>query len=122
MSWLPLNQATVLIAHDVRRARERLERAISKAWLMPEGRIPQPATDPNVPLRIQVTPPPGLRIEGRAWLDGPVVLWDSSEIECPCKPWTPPRLQAQPSASTAQCRVRIEIWEEDLPRLWSLGG
>ena len=96
MSWLPLNQATVLIAHDVQRARERLERAISKAWLMPEGHIPQPVTDPNVPLRIQVMPPPGLRIDGRG--------------------------QAQPSAPTAQCRVRIEVWEEDLPRLWSNGG
>lgn len=122
MSWLPLNQATVIIAHDVQRARERLERAISKAWLMPEGHIPQPVTDPNVPLRIQVMPPPGLRIDGRAWLDGPVVHWEVSEIECPCKPWTPPRLQAQPSAPTAQCRVRIEVWEEDLPRLWSNGG
>jgi len=48
MSWLHLNQATVLIAHDVQRARQRLERAISKAWLMPEGGIPQPATDPNI--------------------------------------------------------------------------
>jgi hypothetical protein len=119
MSWLPLNHATVLIAHDVQRARQRLERAISKAWLMPRGRIPQPVTDPNVPLRIQVTPPPGLRIDGRAWLNGPVLHWDASEIDCPCKPWTPP---AQPSAPTAQCRVRIEVWEEDLPRLWSACG
>ena len=41
VSWLRLNEATIVIAHDVQWARERLERAISKAWLMPEGRIPQ---------------------------------------------------------------------------------
>jgi len=95
-------QATVLVAHDVQRARDRLERAISKAWRTPEGHI-----HPNVPLRIQVTPPPGLRIEGRGWLDGPVLHWESSEIECTCKPWTPPRLQSQSSAPATQCRVKI---------------
>jgi hypothetical protein len=56
VSWLPLNQATVLIAHHVQRERERLERAISKAWLMPEGRVPQPVTDPNVPFSIHRHP------------------------------------------------------------------
>ena len=122
VSWLPLNKATVLVAHDVQRARERLERAISKAWRTPEGHVPQPMADPNVPLRIQVTPPPGLRIEGRAWLDGPVLHWESSEIECPCKPWTPPRLQAQSSAPATQCRVKIEVWGADLIRLWGTGN
>jgi hypothetical protein len=122
VSWLSLNKATVLVAHDVQRARERLERAISKAWRTPEGHVPQPMADPNVPLRIQVTPPPGLRIEGRGWLDGPVLHWESSEIECPCKPWTPPRLQAQPSAPATQCRVKIEVWEADLIRLWGSGN
>ena len=58
MAWLrPLNEATVLVAHDLQRARERLERAISKAWRPPEGRVPQPLTDPNVPLRVQVKHP-----------------------------------------------------------------
>jgi len=122
VGWLPLNKAAVIVAHDVERARERLERAISKAWRTPEGHVPQPMTDPNVPLRIQVTPAPGLRIEGRAWLDGPVLHWDASEIECPCKPWTPPRLQAQPSAPATQCRVKIEVWGDDLIRLWGSGN
>ena len=117
MTWIPLSKATVLIDHDVQKARERLERAISKAWRTPLGGLPQPTFDPNVPLRIQVTPPPGLRIEGRAWLDNPVLRWEGSEIECPCKPWTPSR-QAQSSAPAAtQCRARIEVWEEDLVRL-----
>ena len=120
VAWLPLNKAAVTVAHDVERARERLERAISKAWRTPEGHVPQPLTDPNVPLRIQVTPPRGLRIEGRAWLDGPVLHWDASEIECPCKPW-PPRL-AQSSAPATQCRVKIEVWGDDLMRLWSRGN
>ena len=118
MAWLRLNEATVLVAHDLQKARERLERAISKAWRTPEGHVPQPLTDPNVPLRIQVTAPRGLRIEGRGWLDGPVLHWDASEIECPCKPWTPPRL-VQSSAPATQCRVKIEVWGDDLMRLWS---
>ena len=120
VAWLRLNEATVLVSHDLQGARERLERAISKAWRTPEGRVPQPLADPNVPLRIQVNPPRGLRIEGRDWLDGPVLHWDASEIECPCKPWTPPRL-AQSSAPATQCRVKIEVWGDDLMRLWSSG-
>jgi hypothetical protein len=122
VSWLSLNKATVIVAHDVQRARERLERAISKAWRTPEGHVPRPMTDPNVPLRIQVIPPPGLRIEGRAWLDGPVLHWDASEIECPCKPWTPLRLQAQSSAPATQYRVKVEVWGDDLIRLWGNGN
>jgi hypothetical protein len=43
VSGLSLSKATVLIDHDVRTARERLERAISKAWRTPEGQVPQPS-------------------------------------------------------------------------------
>jgi hypothetical protein len=114
--WLPLTKATVLIDHDVQKARERLERAISKAW-QTRG-VPQPALDPNVPLRIQVTPPPGWQIVGRAWSENPILDWDSSEIECPCKPWTPPRPHLQSSAAPSQRRAKIEVWGEDLVRLW----
>lgn len=46
-------------ADDVQKARERLERAIKKAWLVPSPGIPQSTLDPNVPLRIQVTSLPG---------------------------------------------------------------
>ena len=69
MTWLRLHEATVLIDHDAQKARERLQRAIQKAWLVRSHGLAQPTLDPNVPLRIQVTPMPGLRIEGRAWLD-----------------------------------------------------
>ena len=117
MTWLRLSEATVLIDHDVQKARERLERAIKKAWLVRPHGLPQPTLDPNVPLRIQVTPLPGLRLEGRAWLDNPVLHWETSEIECLCKPWTPSS-KALASVVATQSQVKIEIWNEDLVRLW----
>jgi hypothetical protein len=101
----------------VQKARERLERAIKKAWLVPSPSIPQSTLDPNVPLRIQVTSLPGSRLEGRAWLDDPVLDWEASEIECLCKPWTP-LSKALASVVATQSRVQIEIWDEDLVRLW----
>jgi hypothetical protein len=116
MTWLRLSEATVLIDHDEQKARERLGRAIKKAWLVRSPGLPQPALDPNVPLRIQVTPLPGLRIDGRAWLDNPVLQWEASEIECLCKPWTPSS-QAL-SAQATQSQARIDVWGEDLVRLW----
>lgn len=116
MTWLRLSEATALIDHDVQKAREWLERAISKAWRARPG-LPQLTLDPNVPLRIQVTSSPGLRIEGRAWLDNPVLHWEASEIECLCKPWTP-SWQARSSAPATQSRVKIEVWGGDLVRLW----
>ena len=61
LNWLRLSEATVLIDHDVKKARERLERAIKKAWLVPPPGLPQSTLDPNVPLRIQVTSRPGSR-------------------------------------------------------------
>jgi hypothetical protein len=70
-----------------------------------------------VPLRIQVTPLPGLRIEDRAWLDAPVLHWEASEIECLCKLWTPAR-QSSPSTAETQRRAGIEVWGADLVRLW----
>ena len=116
-TWLQLSEAAVLIDHDQQKARQRLERAIRKAWVVPPPGLPQPPLDPNVPLRIQVTPPPGLRIDGRAWLDNPVLDWEASEVECLCKPWTPAR-QAPASTAEIQCRARIAVWGGDLVRLW----
>jgi hypothetical protein len=116
MTWLRLSEATALIHHDTQKGRERLERAISKAWLQPLGGPPQPTLDPNVPLRIHVTPAPGMRTESRVWLDNPVLDWETSEIECLCWPWT---LSRVPSAEPAtQCQAGIEVWSEDLARLW----
>ena len=117
LNWLRLSEATVLIDHDVKKARERLERAIKKAWLVAPPGLPQPTLDPNVPLRIQVTSLPGFRLEGRAWLDDPVLHWEASEIECLCKPWTP-LSKALASTAATPSRVKIEIWDEDLVRLW----
>jgi hypothetical protein len=117
VTWLRLSEATALIDHDVKKARERLVRAISKAWRARPGGLPQPTLDPDVPLRIQVTSSPGLRIEGRAWLDTPVLHWEASEIECLCRPWTP-SWQALSSAPATQSRVKIEVWGGDLVRLW----
>ena len=116
-TWLQLTEATVLLDHDQQKARQRLERAITKAWLVLAPGLPQPPLDPNVPLRIQVTPSAGLRIDGRAWLDTPVLDWEASQVECPCKPWTPARQALSPTAET-QCRARIEVWGGDLVRLW----
>src|SRR5512143_2557011 len=116
-TWLQLSEATVLIDHDHQKARLRLERAVRKAWLVPPPGLPQPPLDPNVPLRIQVTPPAGLRIDGRAWLDNPVLDWEASEVECLCKSWTPAR-QVHSSMAETQCRARIEVWSGDLVRLW----
>jgi hypothetical protein len=117
-TWLQLSEATVLIDHDEHNARQWLERAIEKAWIVRPPGLPQSTLDCNVPLRIQVTPLPGWRIEGRAWLDDPVLHWEASEIECLCKPWTPAR-QASSSSAETQCRAKIEIWGGDLVRLWN---
>jgi hypothetical protein len=117
VTWLRLSEATVLIDHDVQKARERLQRAIKRSWLGRSPGLPQPTVDPNVPLRIQVTSLPGLRIEGRAWLDNPVLHWETSEIECFCKPWTPAS-QVLSSAVAIQSRVTIGVWDDDLVRLW----
>jgi hypothetical protein len=89
--------------HDVERARES-RGVISKAWLVNPGGSAQPAIDPNEPLRIEVTPPPGWRLVGRAWLDNPVLDWETSEIECLCMPWMSPRTSqpAPPSRSRAR--------------------
>jgi hypothetical protein len=115
MAWLRLSEATTLIHHDVQKARERLERAISKAWFVAPGVVLQHTSDPNVPLRVHVTTPPGLRIEGRDWLEKPVVDWET-EIECFCKPWTP--VGRTPREPPTQTRAQIQVWEEDLVRLW----
>jgi hypothetical protein len=117
MSWLSLTKATTILDHDVQRARESLGRAISKAWIVGPGGSPAPAIDPNVPLRIQVTPSPGWRLVGRAWLDHPVLDWETSEIECLCKPWMSPRT-SQPATPPSQSRAKIEIRREDIGRLW----
>ena len=116
VSWLSLTKATTLLDHDAQRARESLGRAISKAWIVGPGGSPAPAIDPNVPLRVQVTPSPGWRLVGRAWLDHPVLDWETSEIECLCVPWMPAR--ASEPAPSSQSRVKIEIWREDIGRLW----
>jgi hypothetical protein len=121
VTWVLLSDATTIMDHDVERARGSLGRAISKAWLVSPGGLPKPTTDPNVPLRIQVMPSPGWRLPGRAWLDQPVLHWETSEIECLCAQWAPPR-QLQLSASPIQMRARIEIWREDILRLWSRDG
>ena len=117
MSWLSLTQATTILDHDVQRGRASLERAISNAWIVGVGGTPAPPIDPNVPLRIQVTPSPGLRLVGRDWLDRPVLDWETSEIECLCTPWTP-RGASEPSAPS-QSRAKIEVWREDIRRLWA---
>jgi hypothetical protein len=117
VGWLRLSDATSIMDHDVQKARVALERGISKSWLERPGGIPQPASDPNVPLRIQVVPSPGWRLEGRAWLDSPVLHWEESEIECSGKPWAP-STQDLSSTSTTQIRAKIEVWEADIYRLW----
>lgn len=117
MTWLQLSDATVLIDHDLQKARERLTRAIKKAWLIRPPGLAQSTVDPNVPLRIQVTLLPGLRIEGRAWMENPVLDWETSEIECLCKPWTPSS-KSLPLLAPTKSRVKIEIWNDDLVRLW----
>jgi hypothetical protein len=117
LSWLTLTKATTILDHDVQRARESLGRAISKAWIVGSGGSPQSPIDPNVPLRVQVTPSPGCRLVGRDWLEHPVLHWETSEIECLCTPWMPPRASQPTSPSPA--RAKIEIWREDIARLWS---
>ena len=107
--------------HDVERARGSLGRGISKAWLVNFAGSPQDAIDANVPLRVRLEPSPGWRPIGRAWLDQPVLHWDNSEIECLCAPWTPLQ-QAQASVQPTQMRVGIEVWREDILRLWSRDG
>jgi hypothetical protein len=116
MTWLRLSDATTLIHHDVQKARERLQRAISKAWIVSSEVSPQQTSDPNVPLRIQLTLPSGLRIEGRGWLENPVLHWETTEIECRCKPWAP--MARGPTEPPTQTKAQIQVWDEDLVRLW----
>jgi hypothetical protein len=121
MPWLLLDNATTLLDHNPNKARAALERGISKSWLMRQSGIPQPAIDPKVPLRIRVMPSPGWRIEGRAWLDNPVLDWENSEIECSGKPWAP-SIQNLSSTPITQIRARIEVWQDDIFRLWGRTG
>ena len=88
-TWLQLSEATVLIDHNEQKARHRLQRAIRKAWLVRPPGLPQSTLDPNVPLRIQVAPLPGLRIEGRAWLDAPVLHWETVKSNVFASPGRP---------------------------------
>ena len=81
---------------------------------------PPPAIDTSVPLRIQVTPSPGWRLVGRDWLDHPLLHWETSEIECLCALWKPP--SASQPAPPSQSRARIEVWREDIARLWGSSG
>ena len=116
MAWLRLSEATTIIDHEVSNARERLERAISKAWQMGPSGQPQPMSDPNIPLRVLVKSPPGLRIIGRAVRE-PGLHWDTSEIDCVGKSWAPSSQQSS-SAQATQFLASIEVWDEDLVRLW----
>jgi hypothetical protein len=64
----------------------------------------------------KVTPSPGWRIDSGHWLDQAVLHWDASEIECECREWRP---AAKAKSSTPiQVRAAIEVWEEDIVRLW----
>ena len=121
MPWLRLDEATTLLDHDVEKARVALERGISKSWLVRPSGDPQSANDPNVPLRVRVMPSAGWRIEGRAWLESPVLHWEESEIECSCKPWAP---SAQESSliPSSQITAKIEVWQDDIFRLWGRTG
>jgi len=121
MPWLSLDNATTLLDHDLNKARKALERGISKSWLMRQNGVPQPATDPNVPLRIRVIPSPGWRLEGRAWLESPVLHWEESQIECSGKPWASSTQNLSSTANT-QITAKIEVWEEDIFRLWGRTG
>ena len=121
MPWLRLDEATTLLDHDVEKARVALERGISKSWLVRPSGDPQSANDPNVPLRVRVMPSAGWRIEGRAWLESPVLHWEESEIECSCKPWAS-SVQNSPLTPSSQIRAKIEVWQEDIFRLWGRTG
>jgi hypothetical protein len=116
VTWLRLSEATTLIHHDVQKACERLQRAISKAWLVPSEALPLQTSDPNVPLRIQVMLPSGFRTVGRGWLENPVLHWETSEIECLCNPWAP--MGRVPTEPPTQTKAQIQVWDEDLARLW----
>jgi hypothetical protein len=121
MPWLRLDEATTLLDRDVQKARVALERGITKSWLVRPGGDLQAANDPNVPLRVRVMPSAGWRIEGRAWLESPVLHWEDSEIECSCKPWAPSAQNSSP-ASSSQIRAKIEVWQDDIFRLWGRTG
>src|SRR5262245_10417473 len=101
---------------DVQKARERLQRAISKAWLVPLDVSPLHTSAPDVTLRIQVTLPSGLRIVGRGWLEKPVLHWETTEIECLCNSWAP--MGRVPTEPPTQTKAQIQVWDEDLERLW----
>jgi hypothetical protein len=120
VNWLQLTDATTTLDHDLHQARASLERAVSKAWIVGTGGTPPPAIDTNVPLRIQVTPSPGWRLVGRDWLDHPVLHWEASEIQCLCALWKPS--SASQPAPPSQSRARIEVWREDIARLWGSSG
>ena len=121
MPWLRLDEATTLLDHDVEKARVALERGISKSWLVRPSGDPQSGNDPNVPLRVRVMPSAGWRIQGRAWLESPVLHWEESEIECSCKPWAS-SVQNSPPTPFSQIRAKIEVWQEDIFHLWGHTG
>jgi len=114
MPWLRLDEATTLLDHDVEKARVALERGISKSWLVRPSGDPQSANDPNVPLRVRVMPSAGWRIEGRAWLESPVLHWEESEIECSCKPWASSVQNSPLTPSRGRTGESLPLVERDM--------
>jgi hypothetical protein len=64
-------------------------------------------------------PSPGWRLEGRAWLERPVLHWEDSQIECSGVGTLYSEFVVNPNT---QIRAKIEVWEEDIFRLWGRTG
>jgi hypothetical protein len=50
-----------------------------------------------------------------------VLHWEESQIECSGKPWASSTQNLSSTANT-QITAKIEVWEEDIFRLWGRTG
>jgi hypothetical protein len=109
VTWLRLDDATAVIDHDEKGAaatRPCNQQGLAGATWRPAARRSQCAFAHS-----------GDAVTWFATGGQKLVLhWETSEIECLCKAWTP---SSQPLASAAptQSRAKIEVWDEDLVRL-----
>jgi hypothetical protein len=119
-AWVSLQEAveTVRAGSDENPA-EVIRRAVSAALLMPPGALPPPGHTPPV-IRVRVILQQRRPdTEMMDWLQAPVLDFEKSEILC--RGFTPESWE-EINRPRKLHPARIEIWKDDLLRLWPAGG
>jgi hypothetical protein len=116
-TWASLQEATETVrAAGVKDPAEAITRAVSAAMLVRPGALPLPDRTPPAPRLRVITQ---RTVVGMDWLQAPVLDFEKSEILCRSymagtqEQFTHPR-DLHPA--------RIELWNDDLLRLWPAAG